>query len=325
MTGQQALAWHSRWRWGWRAAAGLLRALGAGLGLCLLAGVAQAANGPDPLTPAQRQWLAAHGPWRLGTEADYGPFVYAGAQGRVEGLSVDMLALAQQRIGLAVQTLPGRPLAQVLQSAARGEVDFISSLRPTPERAEFLLFTQPYISVPAVVVMPRASQPQRLADLGGQSVAVGKGYAVESVVRERYPNVRWQAVADDVAALKGVADGRYAAAVVDAASLAFVVREHQLPGLVATGEANFHYALSFAVRKDLPELRDILDAAFRSLGQAERQRVIDRWLLPADLDAATRSSPWATRLAAALLLGGALLAARWLWVRQRRAAKPSAP
>jgi len=240
-------------------------------------------------------------------------------------LSIDMLSLAQQRIGLAVQTLPGRPLAQVLQSAARGEVDFISSLRPTPERAEFLLFTQPYISVPAVVVMPRASKPQRLADLGGQSVAVGKGYAVESVVRERYPNVRWQAVADDVAALKGVADGRYAAAVVDAASLAFVVREHQLPGLVATGEANFHYALSFAVRKDLPELRDILDAAFRSLGQAERQRVIDRWLLPADLDAATRSSPWATRLAAALLLGGALLAARWLWVRQRRAAKPSAP
>jgi ABC-type amino acid transport substrate-binding protein len=243
----------------------------------------------------------------------------------VQGLSIDLLQLAQQRVGLQVQTLPGRPLSQVLQAAARGEVDFISSLRPTPERAEFLLFTQPYISVPAVVVMPRTRPPQRLADLSGQAVAVGKGYAVESVVRARYPGVQWQPVADDVTALRGVAAGQYVAAVVDAASLAFVVREHRLPDLVATGEANFHYALSFAVRKDLPELRDVLDAAFRAVTPAERQRVIDRWLLPTDLAAAPAASPWATRLGGGLLLGALVCAALLGWRRSRRGASPPPP
>jgi hypothetical protein len=122
-----------------------------------------------------------------------------------------------------------------------------------------------------------------------------------------------------------VAAGQYVAAVVDAASLAFVVREHRLPDLVATGEANFHYALSFAVRKDLPELRDVLDAAFRAVTPAERQRVIDRWLLPTDLAAAPAASPWATRLGGGLLLGALVCAALLGRRRNRRGASPPPP
>lgn len=272
-----------------------------------------------PLSSAQRDWLAAHGPWRLGTERDHGPFVFAGPDGQVQGLSIDILRLAQQRTGLRINMLPGQPLAQVLQAAERGEVDLISSLRPTPERGRYLIFTQPYMAVPAVVVMQRARAPLRLPELVGQAVAVGRGYAVESVVRARHPAVLWQPVADDVAALRGVADGRFAAAVVDAASLAFVVRHHGIVGLVATAEANFHYALSFAVRKELPQLRDILDLGFRALTPAERQAVLDRWLLPSAALPAPAASPWAARLGWASLLGGLLLGLGLL-LRHRRAA-----
>jgi ABC-type amino acid transport substrate-binding protein len=303
---------------------GRLGSLGLCLCLCLWTpGLSAAAASAAALTGAQRDWLAAHGPWRLGTERDHGPFVFAGPDGQMQGLSIDMLRLVQQRTGLRVNALPGQPLAQVLQAAERGEVDVMSSLRPTLERARSLIFTQPYVAVPAVVVMRRTRAPLGLPELVGQPVAVGQGYAVESVVRARHPGVLWQPVADDLAALRGVAEGRFAAAVVDAASLSFVVKQQGLTGLAATAEANFHYALSFAVRKDLPELRDILEAGFRVLTLAERQVVLDRWLLPSALAQAPAASPWATRLGWALLLGGALLGLALLG-RWRRALAASA-
>ena len=50
--------------------------------------------------------------------------------------------LASPSVRFALTTLP----------AQRGEVDLVSSLRPTPERAAYLAFTAPYVQVPAVRV-----------------------------------------------------------------------------------------------------------------------------------------------------------------------------
>lgn len=218
-------------------------------------------------------------PVRFGPESNYGPFVYDAAPGRSAGLSVDLLNLAARRAGLQVTTLPSRPLHEWLQAARRGEVDLLSSLRPTPERAEFLLFTRPYVSVPTVLVVPhRAPGEPTLDELGGQRVAVGQGYAVEAVVRSRYPQVLWQAVTDDVAALRGVAEGAYRAAVVDAASLSYIQRTHGLTSLRIGERVNFDYTLSYAVRRSWPELRDRLDAAVGSVAGAERDAILERWL-----------------------------------------------
>lgn len=271
------------------------------------------------LTAAQREWLQAHPQVRLGVEKDYGPFVYQQADGRVTGLSIDMLELVRARVGLGVRALPPAPLQDLLAAARRGDADLLTSLRPTPERGEFLLFTRPYVSVPAVVavsaaagaVVPEAGS-DALRAFAGRPVAVGAGYAVEAVVRQRHPQVQWQAVRDDVVALRGVAEGRYAAAVLDSASLAFVQREHQLPPMRAVGRVGFDYTLSFAVRRDWPQLRDVLDAGIIDISTAERQRVLERWIPQAP--PAPAHAPLATRLGAALLLIGV---AGGLWMAWR--------
>ncbi|MFT3956625.1 MAG: transporter substrate-binding domain-containing protein [Piscinibacter sp.] len=157
--------------------------------------------------------------------------------------------------------------------------------------------------------------------MGGADVAVGQGYAVEAVVRARHPAVRWQPVSDDVQALRGVAERRFAAAVVDAASLAHVSSTHAMPSLRATGSADFEYTLSYAVRKDWPELRDALDAAIRALPATRRQAVVERWIGSADI--AVPRSPWASRAGWALLAAGLLAAAVLgaVAVRRRRAGR----
>ena len=264
-------------------------------------------------------WAGPAQPVRFAPERDYGPFVFQRADGRIDGLSVEMLALLQERAGLTIANLPARPLNEQLEALRRREADLVSSLRATPERGEYALFTLPYVAVPAVVVM-RADRPERrLAAMTGEPVAVGLGYAVEPVMRQRHPKVAWQGVSDDVVALRGVLQRRFEAAVVDAASFAHVVATQRLEGLRVVAPADFEYALAFAVRKDWPELREALDDAIRALPGAQRQAVLRRWLAEPPQPHRT---PWATWLGGALLLAGALTAlvagGRGLWRRRSR-------
>lgn len=257
-------------------------------------------------------------------EKDYGPFVYEGPDGRPQGLSVDLLQAVQQRAGLALEPLPARPLGELLAQLRRGDADLATSLRPTPERAQFLAFSVPYVSVPAIVVMragqARAQGNELLRSMAGRPVAVGAGYAVEGVVRAAHPGVSWQAVSDDDVALKGVAEGRYDAAVVDAASAAWVIRRRGLQGLAASGEIGFNYELSFAVRRERADLLDRIDAAIRAMTPAERERVLDRWLLPLDSGSLAPHAEQATHagwvlMGMAALAAAALLIGRWRRLR----------
>jgi ABC-type amino acid transport substrate-binding protein len=281
--------------------------------LTCAAGSCVAAGWPGPSTPV-----------RFAPERDYGPFVFERADGRLDGLSVEMLQLVQGQAGLSIVTLPARPLQQQLDALRAHEADLVSSLRPTPQRAAFLNFSIPYVSVPAVVVT-REGQPSRpLSTLAGRPVGVGQGYAVEAVVRARHPEVDWRALPDDEKALRAVIDGRLDAAVVDTASLAHVMRESRLAGLRVSAPADFEYALSFAVRKDWPELRDALDAALRAIPAAQKQALVERWIGATPIPGAAGRTPWADRIAWGLLglaaLGAAFFAAQN--ARQRRSAPP---
>lgn len=272
---------------------------------------------------------------RFAPEHDYGPFVFADEAGTVQGLSVDLLARLAPAAGLRLQTLPPAPLAVQLALLRAGGADLVSSLRPTPERAEYLAFTRPYVTVPALLVVrggaamqaPGADGQAALLRLAGHTVAVGAGYAVEGFVRERFAQVRWAPVPDDVQALQGVLDGRFDAAVVDAASAAFIAQRHHLGGLGSAGAIGFDYTLCLAVPKARTDLVQRLDAAIAALPLQERTAIQQRWMGPlgghALMQPAWRRLGWA---AAWLGLAGLLLAAV-IWRRRaaRRAGARAAP
>ena len=254
---------------------------------------------------------------RLAVERDYPPFVYAGPDGQARGLSIEMLRLVQERTGLRFRELPAQPLAVLLDDMRARRADVITSLRPTPERSQYLLFTRPYVSVPAILVVrenrsvPRGRDP--LKAFRGRPVAVGAGYAVEGAMKAAHPEVDWQPVTDDAVALRGVADGRFDAAVADAASVAYVIQRDALGGLRSAGRVGFDYELSLAVRSDRPALRDRIDAAIQSISQTDRQVVVERWLNPLDITAISRPLPGPAFIGLGLVGGGALLLALVAW------------
>lgn len=264
---------------------------------------------------------------RLAVERDYAPFIFADADGKPQGMSMDMLSLVQAESGLKVQSLPPQPLATLLEDLRNQRADLITSLRSTPERAEFLVFSRPYIEVPAILVLgtgvSSADARKGLKGLAGKPVAVGKGYGVEAPMRQRYPEVEWQAVEDDAAALRGVSQGRYFGAVADAASVAFLIRRDGFLDLQPAGRVGFDYPLSFALAKPHAALMPRIDQSIQSITPAARQAVIDRWMGDLDLDAFDRHPRWLLWGGMALMVIGAALTA-WRWRQRGSPDQPSA-
>ena len=279
---------------------------------------AQTQPGPERLlTPEQRQWLTGK-TLRFAPEQAYGPFVYTLPGGEPVGLSIDLLKLVQAHTGLTLQWQAAAPLAQLLRDARARRLDLLSSLRPTAERLQYLLFSQPYVSVPTVLVQREAGPRQRLADLAGQLVALGQGYAVEAEMRRRHPRVRWLPLPDDDQVLLALLQGQASAAVLDHASLAFISQARQLQGLQVRGPVGFDYRLSFAVRSDWPQLVDILNAGIAAITPAQRAAVVRRWMPGVDDRGTVSAGGWANHWGWGLLGVSALAAAGLAWRRRTR-------
>ena len=188
---------------------------------------------------------AASTPYRFAPEAQYGPFIFENANGQLQGLSIDVLAEILNHSGLQIAVLPAAPLSAQLQALREGRADFISSLRVTPERLQYLGFSRPYVSVPAVLVLPLGDTRRNLAEFRGARVAVGAGYGVEAFVRAAHPEVDWVPKPDDLVALRALADGSVSAVIADVASITFLRQQHELPEFQMRSGLGFEYALSF--------------------------------------------------------------------------------
>jgi ABC-type amino acid transport substrate-binding protein len=231
------------------------------------------------LNSAQQEWIMAHPRISYAPEADYGPFIYVEKSGQLAGLSLDFLNRIHEKTGLEFHATAADSLHVNLEKAKLAQVDMITSLRPNPERAAYLSFSSPYISVPAaLIVRADRSSLQSLHQMNGMRVGVGKGYAVEGYVRDRFPKVIWINFASDDKAMQQLQKKQIDAVVADIASAQFVMKEHQWNDILVGESVGFEYPLSFAYRKDWPELGELIEKGLQAISAGERNAILAKWL-----------------------------------------------
>lgn len=255
----------------------LIFRIGALFSCALIFIAAPTVNAEQILSPAATTWLKANPTASYAPESDYGPFIYVDQAGKVLGLSVDFLQIIQQKTGLQFQAQAADSLSVNLEKIKQKQVDLLTSLRPTPERAAFLHFTTPYVAIPAALFLP-TGQSGMLKEMSGRKIAVGKGYAVENFVRENFKQIQWVAVASDKEALLQMAAGKVDGLVADVASMHFLSRQPGAPASAQAHTIGFEYPLSFAYRKDKAELGDILQKGLLAISPQERDQLLQKWM-----------------------------------------------
>ncbi|HPJ56987.1 MAG TPA: transporter substrate-binding domain-containing protein [Kiritimatiellia bacterium] len=243
----------------------------------LLAAAAFGAGPSFSLTEAEQAWLAANPEIVIGVPVDSPPLHFTGPDGRPAGLGADVLDAMNQRLGGRIRLQAGSA-AELADRLDRKELDGVMDAVPGGGLDAQLVFSRPYLEVPAVIVGKRDARYYRTAEmLRGSALAVVKGSALETWFRQNHPKVRRRLYATAAEALDAVARGQAVAFAGNRAVALHLLEREMLSNLHLQGRLDeAPSALCLGVRADRPELSGmlnrLLDEVLRRRGRALRAK-----------------------------------------------------
>jgi len=239
----------------------------------------------DLLDPDDRRWLEANQDRIiLGMDRGYAPFEFIDENGSPAGLALDHVALLEAKLGVRFTRRDLPTLHEIFQQVRSGKIQVVDAVTETPERATFLAFTRPYITVPNVIIVRKdRSGSLREGDLAkGLRISLVRSYAVTEYMLRKYPGLEPEQAPDDLAALLDVSFGRTEAAVIDLTTASYLIQTKGIANLKVAGEVGLPIQLSMATAKGETRLRGILEKGLGAITEAESQAIRDRWISAAN-------------------------------------------
>ena len=231
------------------------------------------------LTQAEKNWLQAHPVIRLSPDPDFLPIEFMDESGQYTGLAADYIALIQKSLGLKFKLIKFKNWSEVLEKTRSRESDMWGAATPTPQRREYMLFTKPFVEMPAVIIVRnKVDRSLTLDDLKGMKVGVISGYGIHDHITNNYPELQLDPVEDINAGLNKVSFGMIDAMVANIALASFYIEKRGLTNLRVAGESDYTYNLALATRSDWPELNSILDKALLQITPEERKTIYRKWV-----------------------------------------------
>ncbi len=229
------------------------------------------------LRPEQREWLAKHPQIRLGVDPAWPPFEFI-ENGVYVGLAADYVSLLNELLGMDMQPVADLEWGEVVERARSADIDVLPAVTVTERRQRFLNFTKPYLRHPyAVFVHEETRLVTSLADLKHRRVAVEDGYATVDLLRTHHPDIELVRFESTTKALLALQRGEVSAYVGVLPSTARALEDLGLNNVKLAAPTPYWFEHSMGVRKDWPELVDILNTAFEHISVAQRAAIKARW------------------------------------------------
>lgn len=212
------------------------------------------------------------------------PFDFLSPQGEHKGVSADYLKMLNQRLGGRLNVVPG-DWQQIYNGVKEQKLDALMDITPTAEREAHFHFTQPYLSVPHVIVAnkdaPFLANEQALT---GLTIALEKGFGNVNYFQKNHPGIAIKQYRDTYYALDAVARGEADAYVGNRSVALYIMRQEIMSTLKVHGRLQKKGSvLAIGVRKDMPELAKIFDKALASISKAEIIEIHNRWVEAEDV------------------------------------------
>ncbi len=240
------------------------------------------------LFPHEREWLESLGPLRIGIDPDWPPLEFLGEEGLHEGIISDYLALIQKDLRISLDYVGTRSWSDTMEKAARGELDLVPGLNDLPQRRAFLTFTEPYIRMPLVIAARKdAGYIGGLDSLRGKSAGVVEGYAVNHILFQEYPDIRFVTFPNIKEALEALERRQIHSVIQSNLVLSYYMKFLGLDSLQIVAPTPFEDLLSMGVRRELAPLVPILNRLLGSITENEKDLILDKWItrpIPGYLD-----------------------------------------
>ncbi|MBF0201812.1 MAG: transporter substrate-binding domain-containing protein [Desulfamplus sp.] len=232
------------------------------------------------LTVEEKIWLNRIDTITIGGPLNFPPFHFFESDSELNGISADYISAIMDMLGIKVAVRKNIPWQQLLDETRAGQVDLIPCIAKNSEREEFLIFSEPYLSFPLVIITRRdAPFMSGISDIQGRRLAVVKKNITISLLENDGIDFIAHHVPSTLDALRAVSFGSADLNIENLATFTYFVRKYGLTNLkVAAPTPYGNYNLHMAVRKDIPELASIINKAIAAMPQDTHNNIRNRWL-----------------------------------------------
>ena len=145
---------------------------------------------------------------RIGVFTDKAPFGYIDENGKNQGYDVYFTDRLAKDLGVQVEYISLDPASRV-EYAETGKADIVAAnFTVTPERAEKVDFSLPYMKVSLGVVSPDGAVIKSIEELKDKTLIVSKGTTAEYYFSKNHPEVKLQKYDSYADAYNALLDGR---------------------------------------------------------------------------------------------------------------------
>lgn len=271
------------------------------------------------LSASEQRWLDRHPTVTVGVIDNFAPLTFYDAQGRLSGLTAQLLTLISQRSGLTFEVQRGHSLDRQIEQLRDGEIDLLPVVTPSTEREDALLFTRAYLSNPFVLVSKtKVDSPRTLDDLAGKRLAIYRGHPLFGFIQARAPQVRLVEVQSPAEGMEWVIGGRADATLSSLIVARYLIaRQYHEQLRVSSTVGDQPARIALATARGALELHSILNKALLSISPQEMDDLVARW----SHDVVVDDSYWLRHrqgILQAFTVAGALLLLALGWIAWQR-------
>ncbi|URA09594.1 transporter substrate-binding domain-containing protein [Thermospira aquatica] len=232
------------------------------------------------LTDEERVWIKTHPVIRLAPDPDFPPFEFFDEWGEYQGIGADYVRAFSRWSGVRVEIYHYSNWSEVLQALSNREIDMINCAIDTPSRRVYATFPTPYLRLPNVVVTRRTmTVPRSFEEVLQGRVGMVRSYGMVDILREKYPWFTPRLYPTLLEGLEALVSEEIDYFLSDLGTASYYITEGGFYTLKIVLAFKPDNVSGFGVRSDWPILVSILEKFERSLSEAEKNRIIKRWVI----------------------------------------------
>jgi diguanylate cyclase (GGDEF)-like protein len=233
-----------------------------------------------PLTVAERQWLNQHQQIRVGVMSNWRPVEFVDEKGEAQGITADVLKLLNKRLEVQFVPQPYNDWDLLLADYKAGKLQMVANISDLPERRSFSAFSLDYWTLQWIMLGKHdAKFDAKVAQMPAQRIAIMREYQFVKQLKKEFPQHQVMEVDSLNEGLEMVVEGKADFALDTVVASGIAIRDPRYVNLRAYLPTDLPvYPSYFGVHKDLPELLVILNKGIKTISDADRKSLQDKWL-----------------------------------------------
>ncbi len=229
------------------------------------------------LSDAEQQWLIEHPIIRFSGDPNWLPYEAFDANGDYIGIVAEHLQLIEQMLRIKLDIIPTMSWSESITKVRAGEIDVLSETVDSDLRSE-LVFTDPYLSSPVVIVMREEEDyVDGIDQIGQRKLAVIRDYGYVPKIVRSYPDINFNQVATIQEGLTAVSTGKVDALLCTLAQASYQIAELGINNVRIVGKTEFTTQLAFGMRKEFASLIPLFNRALAAIDQNRKRQILNNW------------------------------------------------